>query len=132
MRRPAGSFMYSERPGEDRGYPLGRSKDDAEAAFGMMFTPMTTEDAIAQVGAMFAERADDDDWDDEYDWDDEDEDRPLGDVVELTPWAAAVWPGGGRTQPQPGRNDPCWCGSGKKYKNCHWRSDQQKDIPQAA
>lgn len=19
-----------------------------------------------------------------------------------------------------GRNDPCWCGSGKKYKNCHW------------
>ena len=24
-----------------------------------------------------------------------------------------------------GRNDPCWCGSGKKYKSCHWRSDQQ-------
>ncbi len=23
-----------------------------------------------------------------------------------------------------GRNDPCWCGSGKKYKNCHMRSDQ--------
>ena len=21
-----------------------------------------------------------------------------------------------------GRNDPCPCGSGKKYKNCHWRS----------
>lgn len=21
---------------------------------------------------------------------------------------------------RPGRNDPCWCGSGKKYKNCHW------------
>jgi preprotein translocase subunit SecA len=19
-----------------------------------------------------------------------------------------------------GRNDPCWCGSGKKYKKCHW------------
>ncbi|MDR1358846.1 MAG: SEC-C domain-containing protein [Coriobacteriales bacterium] len=18
-----------------------------------------------------------------------------------------------------GRNDPCWCGSGKKFKNCH-------------
>ncbi|MGN0987024.1 MAG: SEC-C metal-binding domain-containing protein, partial [Otoolea sp.] len=18
-----------------------------------------------------------------------------------------------------GRNDPCWCGSGKKYKQCH-------------
>jgi len=23
-----------------------------------------------------------------------------------------------------GRNDPCWCGSGKKYKHCHLRSDQ--------
>ncbi|MGZ6256395.1 MAG: SEC-C metal-binding domain-containing protein, partial [Candidatus Limnocylindria bacterium] len=21
--------------------------------------------------------------------------------------------------PKPGRNDPCWCGSGKKYKRCH-------------
>jgi HEAT repeat protein len=24
-----------------------------------------------------------------------------------------------------GRNDPCWCGSGKKYKYCHLRDDQQ-------
>ncbi|MBI3733515.1 MAG: SEC-C domain-containing protein [Chloroflexi bacterium] len=23
-----------------------------------------------------------------------------------------------------GRNDPCYCGSGKKYKNCHMRKDQ--------
>jgi preprotein translocase subunit SecA len=23
-----------------------------------------------------------------------------------------------------GRNDPCWCGSGKKYKNCHLREDR--------
>jgi len=22
-----------------------------------------------------------------------------------------------------GRNDPCWCGSGKKYKHCHMRED---------
>jgi preprotein translocase subunit SecA len=34
--------------------------------------------------------------------------------------------GDGGGQPQPahssktlGRNDPCWCGSGKKYKQCH-------------
>jgi hypothetical protein len=27
-----------------------------------------------------------------------------------------------------GRNDPCWCGSGKKYKHCHWRSDQQDAL----
>jgi preprotein translocase subunit SecA len=25
---------------------------------------------------------------------------------------------------QIGRNDPCWCGSGKKYKQCHMREDQ--------
>jgi preprotein translocase subunit SecA len=23
-----------------------------------------------------------------------------------------------------GRNDPCWCGSGKKYKNCHYKADR--------
>lgn len=26
-----------------------------------------------------------------------------------------------------GRNDPCWCGSGKKYKKCHLDSDAAKD-----
>ncbi len=26
----------------------------------------------------------------------------------------------------PGRNDPCWCGSGKKYKKCHLRSDKER------
>ena len=24
-----------------------------------------------------------------------------------------------------GRNEPCWCGSGKKYKHCHMRSDRE-------
>ena len=28
-------------------------------------------------------------------------------------------------QPQPERNDPCWCGSGKKYKKCHLSIDNQ-------
>ncbi|MBL8156662.1 MAG: SEC-C domain-containing protein, partial [Anaerolineae bacterium] len=23
-----------------------------------------------------------------------------------------------------GRNDPCWCGSGKKYKFCHYKTDR--------
>jgi len=26
--------------------------------------------------------------------------------------------------PAPGRNDACHCGSGKKYKHCHWSADQ--------
>ncbi len=43
--------------------------------------------------------------------------------------------GGEQTKPQPvrgkpgaqklGRNDLCWCGSGKKYKDCHLRADQR-------
>ncbi|MDR2591582.1 MAG: methionyl aminopeptidase [Chitinispirillales bacterium] len=27
------------------------------------------------------------------------------------------------------RNDPCWCGSGKKYKKCHLSSDEEKRVP---
>lgn len=57
---------------------------------------------------------DDDDWEDEVDEEDEDEDgwgsdddRPL--ILHSTPRHAA---------PKPGRNSPCPCGSGKKYKNC--------------
>ena len=30
-----------------------------------------------------------------------------------------------RDHPKIGRNDPCWCGSGKKYKNCHMKQDQE-------
>ncbi len=28
----------------------------------------------------------------------------------------------------PGRNEPCWCGSGKKYKNCHLRQDEEESM----
>ena len=32
--------------------------------------------------------------------------------------------------PKIGRNEPCWCGSGKKYKNCHGRPGHENDpIP---
>ncbi len=33
----------------------------------------------------------------------------------------------------PGRNDPCWCDSGKKYKKCHMEADQlgaAKAVPE--
>ena len=29
-----------------------------------------------------------------------------------------------RAEPKLGRNEPCWCGSGKKYKKCHLGSDE--------
>ncbi len=27
---------------------------------------------------------------------------------------------------KPGRNEPCWCESGRKYKHCHLRSDEAR------
>jgi uncharacterized protein YecA (UPF0149 family) len=27
--------------------------------------------------------------------------------------------------PRPGRNQPCRCGSGLKYKKCHWLADER-------
>lgn len=45
----------------------------------------------------------------------------------------AVRPAGDTPKPQTvrktqtiGRNDPCWCGSGKKYKQCHYKEDRKK------
>ncbi|MFQ5578440.1 MAG: SEC-C metal-binding domain-containing protein, partial [Anaerolineae bacterium] len=38
-----------------------------------------------------------------------------------------------RVEKRPGRNEPCWCGSGKKYKHCHERQDRQGvTSPQAS
>ena len=32
----------------------------------------------------------------------------------------------GPVREKPGRNEPCWCGSGKKYKKCHLPEDDRK------
>ncbi|MCW5828325.1 MAG: preprotein translocase subunit SecA [Deltaproteobacteria bacterium] len=37
-----------------------------------------------------------------------------------------------REAPKIGRNDPCWCGSGKKYKNCHWDEDRRRGLDKSA
>jgi preprotein translocase subunit SecA len=31
-------------------------------------------------------------------------------------------PGTPKGEPKIGRNDPCFCGSGKKFKNCHGKA----------
>jgi uncharacterized protein YecA (UPF0149 family) len=33
---------------------------------------------------------------------------------------------------KPGRNEPCWCGSGKKYKKCHLPGEEAKAAAQKA
>jgi preprotein translocase subunit SecA len=37
-----------------------------------------------------------------------------------------------RREKRPGRNDPCWCGSSKKYKHCHMREDTATAQPAEA
>jgi len=37
-----------------------------------------------------------------------------------------------KNKKRPGRNDECWCGSGKKYKKCHMREDMQSNKWQEA
>ncbi len=49
-------------------------------------------------------------------------DVPLPDREEILKELAG--PSTKRPQRLPGRNAPCWCGSGKKYKHCHLRNDQ--------
>ncbi len=34
-------------------------------------------------------------------------------------------------KPELGRNELCWCGSGKKYKRCHLDSDAHKQRMRA-
>jgi hypothetical protein len=67
------------------------------------------------------------DWEPDEDEDAEadlfDEDDPFGEVFEEDePAKEAPLPA--RAGPKVGRNDPCPCGSGKKYKHCHLNADE--------
>lgn len=73
-------------------------------------------------------------------WDQPDKQAPLlAELAQLKP--KEIWGRAARAKltslPQPNttpapqarkpkRNDPCWCGSGKKYKHCHMKSDQSR------
>jgi hypothetical protein len=63
------------------------------------------------------------------------EERRSAEIVDLTLSDADLWddllpedpPPSQRLSPparKPGRNEPCWCGSGRKYKHCHLSSDE--------
>jgi len=82
-----------------------------------------------------AERVEDDDDFEEDDFDEDFEvaddndlfnDKAASPFVTLTPRAPASLPMATRMEPssfpKAGRNDPCPCGSGKKYKHCHGKS----------
>jgi len=58
----------------------------------------------------------DDGLEDEEEWDEED----LEDDLDWEPVQQVIAP------VRPGRNESCWCGSGKKYKKCHLEDDERK------
>jgi preprotein translocase subunit SecA len=68
--------------------------------------------------------AEDEDWEDE-DWEDEEWEEDAGGGAEPPPAGPPKPLPFERSGPRIGRNDPCWCGSGKKYKNCHLARDRE-------
>ncbi|HET90160.1 MAG TPA: hypothetical protein ENN99_05395 [Chloroflexi bacterium] len=51
--------------------------------------------------------------------------RPLRATHPHVPGGRAQDRAGQPPEELPGRNDPCWCDSGKKYKHCHMREDMK-------
>lgn len=60
---------------------------------------------------------DEDELEDEGEFEDEGECEDEGEFEPEVPFS-----------PRVGRNDPCWCGSGKKYKKCHLRADEEAHL----
>src|ERR1039458_7112377 len=58
---------------------------------------------------------------DDEEEEEEEEDGPFDDEDDLVPEPV-------RRAVILGRNDPCWCGSGKKYKKCHLESDEKSRL----
>lgn len=54
-------------------------------------------------------------------------------LAELPPAAEIIEPFVGPTRHQKlGRNEPCWCGSGRKFKQCHQNSTELPALPDRA
>lgn len=59
------------------------------------------------------------DWEDEEDWDEEWEEDEYEEPISFPQWRRRGEVQKSTDVPVVGRNDPCPCGSGKKYKYCH-------------
>jgi uncharacterized protein YchJ len=126
---------------------LSLSVEEAEAKLRRFFEPMTLADLLLMSAEVAAEQMaatgphePDDSWLDGPRPEAVDDtealkpDEPSDSEAEEEPPFAVTSPRQRIRPPytRPGRNDLCWCGSGKKYRDCHWREDQQRDMPQAA
>ena len=50
--------------------------------------------------------------------------KERGRSLQRTVWPTSAWPTQPRQVAKVGRNEPCPCGSGKKYKECHEREGE--------
>jgi SEC-C motif len=62
--------------------------------------------------------------------DDENLDEPATDGDERPELFAGGQIGPAKRRERPGRNEPCWCGGGKKYKRCHADADERDERGQ--
>ena len=53
--------------------------------------------------------------------------------MSLMSWLKDLFSSQSESRPEAplGRNDDCWCGSGKKYKRCHLKEDAEHRYEQA-
>lgn len=101
------------------------------------------EEAYDEDESCRDEETEDDSWDDEDDWE-EDEEEVFGeepdeeeDVLDRMALGSIGLPELPREplrrdKPRVGRNDPCPCGSGKKYKKCCLSKDREETAGQEA
>jgi hypothetical protein len=93
--------------------------DDVFDAFSNLSTdsyhpPLSVYGAYADMMLKWGVDSDDIDTDDEENDEDDDPDDFFENKSPILPFTPSYL-----SSPKIGRNDPCFCGSGKKYKNCH-------------
>jgi hypothetical protein len=120
-----------ERPGDEQERAYGKVMTLAEILEDLEALDRELEELVSTATAVYGKpRASssaeaawedvDDPWEDAEDpWEDRDVDGPVDVDVDALPVSTPV-----RVAPRPGRNDPCRCGSGRKYKKCHWAEDE--------
>lgn len=94
-----------------------------EASVIAVFSGLGLAYVVGQMVSIPTGSTYDEDWEDEEDWDEEDWDEEWEEDEYEEPISFPQWRRREKSADVPvvGRNDPCPCGSGKKYKYCHGR-----------
>jgi hypothetical protein len=122
LMRPEDVEHYYKRQREEIPRPEPRAwleeykelyEDEMRAREELARRPPATEEDWGDEGLDEDEEWEDEEWEGDEEWEDR---GPRVDPQKQLPFE--------HSGPRLGRNDPCWCGSGKKYKNCHLERDR--------